>query len=267
MTIEFDNTPRLRTATALAEQVPELSTVLLALDFDGTLAPIVNEPADARLLPEAKEALLRLARHMTVAVLSGRPLNQLTPHFAGMAGLTLIGEHGRVWQDSNGHITNVCDVRALTAPLAQLYASLCTLLKDAPGWSIEQKPAGIAVHHRNVAPEQVALLRPAVLALLNATTNRSASFRVLQGHAVDELLPTTVSKGAALAKLCGDYAALTPIAMGDDVTDEDAFRIARAHAGHGILIATTARASVASFRLAEPIDVATFLTLLAARLS
>lgn len=260
-----NNSPLFVTADALTSRIPKLSTVLLALDFDGTLAPIVNNPADAAILPHAAQALNVLTRYATVAVISGRPLDELTPRFAGIEALTLIGEHGRVWQHPNGSVTDTTDTQLHTEQVACVYDRLCALLEHASGFTIERKPAGVAVHHRNATRDTVAQHRPAVLELLHAASTADTKFRVLHGHAVDELLPDTVSKGAALAALCADRSELTPIAIGDDVTDEDAFAIALKHGGHGILVATTSRSSAASFRLAEPVDVATFLTLLAAR--
>ncbi|MEX2533800.1 MAG: trehalose-phosphatase [Nitriliruptoraceae bacterium] len=264
---ETKNSPKFVTARALTSSIPELSTVLFALDFDGTLAPIVNNPADAALLPKAAQALNILTQHATVAVISGRPLDELAPRFADIKALTLIGEHGRVWQHPDGSVTDTTDTRLHTEQVACVYDALCALLAHTSGWTIERKPAGVAVHHRNATSGTVAKYRPAVLELLHAAGTSDTKFRVLHGHAVDELLPDTVSKGAALATLCTDHLELTPIAIGDDVTDEDAFVIALQHGGHGILVATTPRSSGASFRLAEPADVATFLTLLAARSS
>lgn len=260
-------TPPLLSAQALDSNTKDVWPVLLALDFDGTLATIVNDPSEATLLPAAKAALARLTGTMTVAVISGRSLDELTTRFAGIEHLLLIGEHGRAWRHDDGTITTMSDTRTHADSLPAIHDALLAVLGGAAGWTIEPKVAGIAVHHRNATVDEVQRLRPAVLNLLHAAGTTGTQFRVIHGHAVDELLPDSVSKGAALATLCADHPGLTPLAIGDDVTDEDAFVIARQHGGHGILVATTPRVSAASFRLAEPVDVATFLTLLAARSS
>ncbi len=251
----------------LAGILPPVSSLLLAVDFDGTLATIVNDPAKATLLPDAGHALQVLAKRTVVAVVSGRRLAELTARFSAIEGLYLIGEHGRVWQHPDGSITTPSDTDQQTAAIETLLPGLHALLDGTPGWSVEPKPAGVAVHHRNALVADVALLRPKVLALLKAANTPVAPFRVIHGHAVDELLPQGVSKGAALGALCALYPACHPVAIGDDVTDEDAFSIARLKGGTGILVAAKPRPSGASYRLSEPVDVATFLTLLAARSS
>jgi trehalose-phosphatase len=251
----------------LAGILPPVSSLLLAVDFDGTLAPIVNDPATATLLPDAAQALQALAKRTVVAIVSGRRLSELVSRFEAIEGLYLIGEHGRVWQQPDGSVTIPCDTGQQAAAIDMLVADLHALLDGTPGWSVEPKPAGVAVHHRNASDADVALLRPQVLALLHAASTPLAPFRVIHGHAVDELLPQGVSKGAALDALCALFPACHPVAIGDDVTDEDAFSIARAKGGTGILVAAKPRPSGASYRLSEPVDVATFLTLLAARSS
>jgi trehalose 6-phosphate phosphatase len=247
--------------------LPPVSSLLLAVDFDGTLAPIVNDPATATLLPDAAQALQALAKRTVVAIVSGRRLAELTSRFEAIEGLYLIGEHGRVWQQPDGSVTIPIDTGQQAAAIEALVADLHALLDGTPGWSVEPKPAGVAVHHRSASDADVALLRPQVLALLHAASTPVAPFRVIHGHAVDELLPQGVSKGAALDALCALFPACHPVAIGDDMTDEDAFSIARVKGGTGILVAAKPRPSGASYRLSEPVDVATFLTLLAARSS
>jgi len=251
----------------LLDVIPAASGLLLALDFDGTLAPIVQHPPDAALLPKAKVALTSLAPRVPTAIISGRTLAELVHHFAGIDGLHLIGEHGRVWQQPNGTVTTAQNTTAHTQKIASVVEQLQHLLATQPGWRIERKPAGVAVHHRNVTASDMAEMRTMVLKLFADASHPQAPFRVLQGHKVDELVPDGVSKGTALATLCATLPDLTPVALGDDVTDEDAFRVARQCGGMGILVSATSHSSDASHRLAEPADVATFLTLLAARSS
>lgn len=250
----------------LTAHVPAVDRLLLALDFDGTLAPIVPHPADAMPLPRALDALTALTACTTVVVISGRPLDELTARFGDVAGLSFIGEHGRVWQDRHGKIHDLYDTGAHQALRDAAFTAVSTVLDGSAGWMVEQKAAGLAVHHRNVAIAEVDRVRPKVLAALEPFLT-DGLFRLLHGHAVDELAPAGMSKGTALAHLCAAEPSRVPIAVGDDVTDEDAFVTAHKHGGIGILVASVPRPSGATYCLADPVDVATFLSYLATRSS
>jgi trehalose 6-phosphate phosphatase len=189
--------------------------LLVASDFDGTLAPIVSDPAAATAHAEGLAALRSISRMPAthVAVVSGRSLDDLRPRVHEAGDITLIGGHGA---EVAGEKT------ALLAELAQRRAWIETLVRDVaartPGAIVETKPLSVAFHFRNVPPER----SPAAVAdLLRAVAARPV--QVNHGKMVVELGVIKASKGAAIARLRQRLAATGLLFVGDDVTDETVF--------------------------------------------
>ncbi len=189
---------------------PEL---LVALDFDGTLAPIVAVPADARALPEALTAIHGLAAlpSTSVVLMSGRALADL----AAVSGLgppvKLVGSHGL---EPDGGPVPLDD--AQRARLAQLISEVDALVDGAAGVRTERKPAGVAVHVRGAAPD----VGTRVLDALRDGPASAAGIVATPGKAVLDLAVTDMSKGVALDRMRGTAAVFF---AGDDVTDETVF--------------------------------------------
>jgi trehalose 6-phosphate phosphatase len=233
---------------------------LIALDHDGTLSPIAATPDTASLAPGASAVLRRLVRVADVAIVSGRGLDDLTRRFAGLE-LTLVAEHGLRARTPDG--TDVPLAPALdAATVADLVAELRATLADAPGWSIEDKGVGVAVHHRLAQPEA----RSAMLATVNELLGRAAATTggvVQEGKAVLELRAAGADKGAALRWLARRTGRTPVVMVGDDLTDEPAIAVAEELGGVGILVrgidrapaATDAAATSASRELADPAEV------------
>ena len=227
--------------------------LLVALDFDGTLAPIVEVPSDARALPEALTAIRGLAAlpGTTVALVSGRALADL----AALSGLgspvRLVGSHG--FEPDDGAVPLDDDQRAL---LARLTAQVDALVDGTPGVRIDTKPAGMAVHVRAAAPDVGAR----VLDALRAGPAAQPGVLTTPGKAVLDLAVTEMNKGEAVDRLRGDAAVFF---AGDDVTDETVF--ARLRPGDvGVKVGEGETA--AHYRVADPAEVAAVLQdLLAAR--
>lgn len=256
--------PVLVDAVALREKLGAVDNVLLALDFDGTLAPIVNHPDDAKLLHDAELALATLQHHLAVAVVSGRPLDELLSRFTSLPNVILAAGHGHVVKDTNGAIHTFGGDDTTKEACVHVAKEVAAVVSPHAGWQVEIKPSGVAVHHRNVSSEQIAPGREHVLSVFSRHT-KNGTFRLLNGHCVDELTLASATKGGTLSWLLNRFPGCTPVVFGDDTTDEDMFEVARQHGGSGILVADAPRTSGAFYRVQEPADVAAFLRLLADR--
>lgn len=240
--------PVLRAALVEAAAADRL---LVACDFDGTLAPIVAVRDEARALPESVGSIASLAAldGTTVAVISGRALRDLAA-VAGMPeSVLLVGSHGAELDDEPGDEVLarrdelLDDVRAVTA--------------GVPGVDLEPKPVGVAVHVRAAARTDAA----AVIDALRAGPASSPGVVALAGKEVLELSVVSTDKGEALDVLRRRASATTTVFLGDDVTDEAAF--ARLHPGD-VGIKVGPGATGAEHRVPDPHVVADVLAILAA---
>ena len=201
----------LRTAlTALAARRP----LLVASDYDGVLAPLVGDPSAAVPLPGVAEALGRLAAvdGVTVALVSGRGVADLQAT-SGLTGhFRWVGSHGA---EFDGPLPAELAGRrdALADRLAPLTAAV-------PGARLEVKPASVAVHVREVADRAAAA---ELLAQARQATDPSLTLK--PGKEVLEIAVTDADKGSALVRLARELGAAATIYLGDDLTDEDAFRV------------------------------------------
>ncbi|HSK21654.1 MAG TPA: trehalose-phosphatase [Egicoccus sp.] len=248
----------------LAAELGRPEDWLVVLDFDGVLAPIVERPEDAAPAPGIVDAIGVLAQRTAVALVSGRPIAELDERL-GILPVVYAGGHGAEVRTAEGERSAFVDPDTVADVLDDLAGDLDRLLRDEDGWQIERKAASLAVHHRRAAPERRDALLPRVIASLEARRGAGPGFEVLAGKAVVELRPDGVDKGRALAWIADRIPGARPLVLGDDVTDEDAFREADRRDGLGVLVADAPRATVARRRLRDPDAVATFLRTFAAR--
>jgi trehalose 6-phosphate phosphatase len=205
----------------LAALLADPGRSLIGLDFDGTLAPIVPDPAAARALPGATAALRRLGAAVgTLAVITGRPAAEAV-QFAGLAdvpGIIVLGHYGRQrW--SGGQLT----APPPPAGLAQARARLAGVLAAAgapEGTRLEDKGDALAVHTRQAADPAAALeLLRGPLAELAAQTGLALE----PGRMVIELRPPGADKGQALRELARARPTAATLFCGDDLGDRPAF--------------------------------------------
>jgi trehalose 6-phosphate phosphatase len=205
---------------AVTALLAEPRSALIALDFDGTLAPIVQRPQDARLADGAYEVVTALAARIgTLAVISGRDALEVV-RLGGLDGVTdlvVLGHYGmQRWRAGR------LDSPAPAAGVELVRARLPVLLAEAPpGVDVEDKIHSIAVHTRQAASPRQALddVTPALLDLA-----AEAGLEALPGRYVLELRPPGVDKGGALRALVAELEVTTLIVLGDDVGDLPAFR-------------------------------------------
>lgn len=239
-----------------------LPRVLVALDFDGTLAPEVDIPDEARALPEAHEALLALAAlpDTTVALVSGRSLESLAHVGQLPDDVPLIGSHGlevRLAPD---------DVRPAATPgdrarVTRLRAVVTPLVETVNGAWIEEKPAGFAVHTRTV--EQAAA-RALIDTVREAAREADARMTVRDGKNLIEFSARDATKGDGLRALRDEIRPDAVLFAGDDVTDEDALAVLDP-GDVGIKVGDAD--TVARYRVASPAVMAAVLQVLVARRS
>lgn len=239
---------------------------LIALDNDGTLAPIAPRPEEARLAPGASEAIAALCTVADVVIVSGRGLDDLVGRFDDLP-VALVSEHGLRHRTVEGEVTWLAE-RLSEAALDGLRSRLDELL-PAParraGWLIEDKGLSLAVHHRTVADDA---LEPTLTHVKEALhLSADAEGQVQAGKAVLELRPAGADKGAALRQLAVGRPGGAIVMVGDDLTDEPALAFVESIGGTGVLVAEEPRASAASTRVTGPAAVVTLLSALASALS
>ncbi|HEX7308869.1 trehalose-phosphatase [Lentzea sp.] len=241
----------LRRAIVQLARTPRL---LVASDYDGTLAPIVADPEQARPLPESVNALRSLAslHETTSAVISGRALRDLATLSRLPGEVHLVGSHGSEFDVGFVHALDG-DAKAL---LRRLEAELEQIADGQEGVQLEVKPASVAVHVRRAASEAIG---EAVLSAVRSGPCTWDGVQVTEGKAVIELAVVETNKGQALDILRHQVGATAAIFLGDDVTDEKAF--ARL-SGPDVGIRVGAGESLAEHYVADPSDVATVLAFL-----
>lgn len=241
----------LATAADLAPVIRRFAVgpLLVGLDFDGTLAPIVDRPEDARLDPAMLDRLHRLAAVAPTAVVSGRDLDILRDRIT-VPGITLVGSHGLEIAHPNATVERAAGLDRSDADLAALVDRLRRDTEGLPGVLVEPKRHSVAVHWRLATPAgQTESER-----LIRAAARDVPSFKIVTGKMVAELRPSIErDKGGAIDLLRA--AAITGGAgpavlyIGDDVTDEDAFRVLDPARDLGLLVASSPRPSAAAWRL------------------
>lgn len=239
------------------------------LDYDGTLAPIVERPEDAVMASETREVLRRLAARFPAVVVSGRG----RPDVAGLVDLpelTYAGSHGFDIEgpavDGGEHGLRYQAAAEAEPAVAAVTAALERELAGVPGAQVEPKRFTVAVHYRRVPEGRFAEVEAAV----DRQVAAHPELRKAHGKKVFELRPDLDwDKGRAvlwvLEALGLDRPGVVPLYVGDDVTDEDAFR-ALAERGIGILVAEEPRETAARYRLRDPDEVRAFLERLPAAL-
>jgi trehalose-phosphatase len=235
-------------------------TVVVFIDYDGTLTPIAESPEQARLSEEMRQALRDLAGKCTVAIVSGRDLENVR-NMVGIDGIVYAGSHGFDISGLGGHMDFQQGVDYLPA-LDMAEKSLHDLLQGIPGCQIERKRFAIAVHFRRVADSHVTKVESAV----NEVLSNHKGLRKTGGKKVFELRPDIEwDKGKAIAwiqqKLDLAREEVLPVYIGDDLTDEDAFRELRGR-GIGILVRDENRPTLACYAVDNPEDVRLFLHML-----
>jgi trehalose 6-phosphate phosphatase len=236
------------------QRLSSTSVLLVACDFDGTLAELVSDPAQARPRREALLALEMLARlpHTHVAIVSGRGLVDLASKLGPLPGVRLVGSHGSEFDADFAERFEP----GLMELKAELLRELYTIAGGAHGFLVEPKPTGAALHYLQADAETIAQAKQALDRLLQ----RQTGLRLRDGKHVWELSVIETNKGSALELIRAQVGASAAVYLGDDLTDESAFAVLR---GPDVSIKVGEGQSSAGLRLPDPESVARFLARLA----
>jgi trehalose 6-phosphate phosphatase len=245
---------------ALRPRLERARRLDLLLDFDGTLAPITDEPEAATMLPAAREPLERLCGEpsVDVAVVSGRAAADVAER-VDLPDVRYAGNHG-FEVAADGAVELHPEAEARRPALADALADLRTRLDDVPGCRIEDKGATATVHYRETPDDRVPAVREAVQSAVAGVG--AGSLRVTEGKQILELRPDVDrDKGTAVEHLASDDPSATAMYVGDDRTDEAAFEQV-APDGVGVLVGERAD-SAAAHAVPGPEAVAALLSWLA----
>src|SRR5437773_7152645 len=240
------------------------------LDYDGTLTPIRDRPEDAVISASMREAVRKLNERVPVAVVSGRD-RQVVQELMGLDNLIVAGDHGfDIWSPTGGSIQRE-EGASFEGFLREVEARLRAALADVPGALVEPKKRSVAAHFRLVPEEQRPRGKQIVDAILS---EHPEELKVTPGKMVCEIQRRLDwDKGKAVLYLLKaldlDRDDVVPVYLGDDFTDEDAFR-ALAGRGIGIFVGsaddpeTAGRTTAADYVLNTMGEVEQFLNRLAA---
>jgi trehalose 6-phosphate phosphatase len=202
----FDEGPK----SVLVERL--FNPTILAFDFDGTLAPIVDDRDSALMRPETNARFIQLCEQYRCAVVTGRSRKDVT----GRLGLA------RVWKIVGHHgLETGATTTSFTPEVAEAARFLNRLLTSEPGVEMEDKGLSLAIHFRKAKrPQQ------AINAIHAAVTRLPMRMRRVDGKAVVNLVPEQApDKGDAIVALRQESSAASVLYVGDDVTDEDVFKL------------------------------------------
>jgi trehalose-phosphatase len=232
--------------------------LFLLMDYDGTLTPIVARPELAVCPPGLKPVLenLRDSPRALVAIISGRALEDLKEK-VGVTGITYVGNHGLEIENPAGvHRKNLSPRRQ--DELKQIRKSLESLLKPVQGVLFEDKGPILSVHYRNAPREASRRVQEAVQEVLESYPNR---WQLSAGKKIFEILPRMdFDKGKTIQELLLRFSPtqILPVYLGDDPSDEDAFRAIHGR-GIPIRVGNGTVSSAAFYFLRGPAEVLEFL--------
>lgn len=243
--------------------------IVMFLDYDGTLAPIVEDPDRAFMTNEMREAVRDVARYFPTAIVTGRCRDKVFS-FVKLAGLYYAGSHGmdiegpskkRRYKKGNHGV--LCQPASEFLPMInEVYQTLLEKTKSIPGAKVENNKFCLSVHFRCVDENSWGTLAEQVRVVLD----KYPKLTLTQGRMVLEIRPTIKwDKGKALEFLLealgyANSKDVVPVYIGDDRTDEDAFKVLRNRGqGFGILVSKTPKETHASYSLQEPSEVKDFL--------
>lgn len=231
------------TSSPFDEDVPIVrADQALFLDFDGTLAPLQDDPDTVALPSDGADLLMSLSTLLdgALALISGRGAQDLSSRTPN--GLWRVGAHGLEICRPDESATE-----ARTPFPPELMAQLETLISAHDGVRIEEKGRVAAIHYRQ-SPE----IGDHLFGQLESLIAGTESYRLQHGKMVIELKPDGANKGAALKALCAapPFQDRIPVMIGDDATDEDAMRAAQDLGGYGIKVGDGP--TCASYRLKDP---------------
>jgi trehalose-phosphatase len=241
----------------IQDKIRRAQNLFLFLDYDGTLTPIVSAPELAFCPAEVKIVLekLRDSPNISLAIISGRSLEDIRGK-VGVPGITYVGNHGLDIQNPAGvHKKKLSPPRE--KELRKIIKSLQESFREIPGILFEDKGPILAIHYRNVAQKYFGWIHKVLKETLEKGKGR---WKIAHGKMLFEIQPQLdFNKGKVVSEILQPVSKNTlPIYIGDDQTDEDAFREVK---GRGItaFVGPGWLTSEAEYYLKNPAEVQEFL--------
>jgi trehalose 6-phosphate phosphatase len=239
-------------------RIQQAQNLFLFLDYDGTLTPIVSRPELALCPSEVKGYLekLRDLPRVYLAIISGRSLKDLREKVL-VSGIFYVGNHGLEIENPNCKYKKISSLTR-TRELKRITQNLKNSLKEIPGILFEEKGPILSVHYRNVPKKFFARIPQALEEELQSWRDR---WKTTSGKMVLEIRPKVdFHKGKAVREILktAPPLGLLPIYLGDDQTDEDAFRVLKGQ-GISVFIGRGKVSQEADFFLKSPDEVQEFL--------
>ncbi|XP_022774946.1 probable trehalose-phosphate phosphatase J isoform X2 [Durio zibethinus] len=243
--------------------------IVMFLDYDGTLSPIVEDPDRAFMSKKMRKTVRKLAKCFPTAIVSGRCRDKVYKfvklaelYYAGSHGMDIKGPEKRSKSKKDSESVLFQPASEFLPMIDEVYKQLAETTKSTPGAKVENNKFCLSVHFRCVDEKKWSELAQQVRSVLK----KYPKLRLTQGRKVLEIRPTIKwDKGKALEFLLeslgfANCANVFPVYIGDDRTDEDAFKILRDRGqGFGILVSKFPKDTSASYSLQEPDEVMDFL--------
>ncbi|MFA5159651.1 MAG: trehalose-phosphatase [Candidatus Omnitrophota bacterium] len=244
----------------IVKRVALAPRVFFFLDYDGTLTPIVPKPEKARLKMAARSILRSLSNlpGVKMAVVSGRSLLDLEKIMGAIPGIIYVGNHG-LEMKAKDFFWSHPSVKQASRIMPCIWNELGKSLRPVKGMLLENKIVGISLHYRLVPEAKIAVLYRNFLEII-APWVRSGAVNVQEGKKVWEIRPRPRlwHKGKVIRKLLKKYGKegnFLPVFIGDDRTDENAFRVLR-NSGIAIKVTENPRVfSTAKYYIHSPDEV------------
>ncbi len=240
--------------------------ILFLSDYDGTLTPIVGRPRDAVLSQEVRDKLSALAQKpvFTVGIISGRSMEELR-YMAAIEGIYYAGNHGLEIEGPALEYVSP-DAELGQAMIKDLAGQLAAALEHIAGVIIEDKGLSLSVHYRLVSEEE----QDAVAVIFKKITSSlvdAGKIKITSGKKVFEVRPPIDwDKGKAVASIRREIISLLKLErvltvyLGDDTTDEDAFKVLRRPEGWSVYVGRENTSSAADYYLNSTDEVEEFLS-------
>jgi trehalose 6-phosphate phosphatase len=233
--------------------------IFFFFDYDGTLTPIVSRPEQAILSEKTKTLLQSIKKNprFLLAIVSGRSLKDIR-NLVGLKKIYYVGNHGlEIFTPRKG--TKQIISEDIFQEFSRIRNRLNSLMKDVDGIHIEDKGCILTIHYRNVDQKRVP---PILMELKREIKDSRLPLRLGYGKMVFEIRPeSNINKGTAVLELLNqiDRDEVLPLYMGDDQTDEDAFKVLKR--GITIFVGLPTH-SLAQYYINDPVEVHTFLDLI-----
>ncbi|XP_021768421.1 probable trehalose-phosphate phosphatase F [Chenopodium quinoa] len=253
--------------------------IAIFLDYDGTLSPIVDDPDRALMSDDMRSAVRNVAKYFPTAIISGRSRDKVCDlvglaelHYAGSHGMDIMSPVHKV-SDGNSNTNNSTDKQDKEVSLFQpaseflpmidkVFNTLVDTTKDIKGAKVENHKFCASVHYRNVDEKNW----PTIAQLVHDILKSYPRLHLTHGRRVLEVRPIIDwDKGKAVEFLLeslglSDCDDVLPIFIGDDKTDEDAFKVLRnGDRGYGILVSPIPKETKAFYSLKDTSEVKQFL--------